>query len=110
MIDNSNKAIFNHLINTLLPMSFRQQEYITALDQFGSFSGAAGISQSTPRAQITRYETSTSTKIFDRSVRPIKTTSIGAPVVKQIKTVLSLKDKLEKTARLYRISKPSSQR
>jgi LysR family hydrogen peroxide-inducible transcriptional activator len=71
--------------------SITQLEYIIALDETKSFSGAAklkNISQPSLSTQIQKVEEELGIVIFDRSQKPMKTTTKGQELISRAKNVI----------------------
>ena len=74
-----------------------QLEYIIAVDEFKNFSRAARechVSQPSLSAQVHKIEDEIGVVIFDRSKKPIVTTTQGQEVIRQAKVVLTETRKL----------------
>lgn len=72
-------------------MTLQQLEYILAVDQYRSFSRAAehcNVTQPTLSAMISKLESELDVRIFDRSIHPIVTTTVGSKIVEKAKQVL----------------------
>jgi LysR family hydrogen peroxide-inducible transcriptional activator len=77
--------------------SLTQLEYIIAVDEYKNFSRAAQdchVSQPSLSAQVQKLEDELGFIIFDRSKKPIITTSYGEEVIRRAKIVLSETRKL----------------
>lgn len=72
-------------------MTLQQLEYILAVDQYKSFSRAAehcNVTQPTLSAMINKLESELDVRIFDRSIQPLVTTTVGRKIVDKAKHVL----------------------
>ena len=72
-------------------MTITQLTYIVAVDKYKNFGAAAqscDVTQPTLSMQIHKLEEQLGVILFDRTEQPIKTTSIGALLVKQARVIL----------------------
>lgn len=72
-------------------MTLQQLEYVLAVDQHKSFSRAAehcNVTQPTLSAMIIKLESELDVRIFDRSIHPIVTTTVGAKIIEKARQVL----------------------
>ncbi|MDO4715401.1 MAG: hydrogen peroxide-inducible genes activator [Bacteroidales bacterium] len=72
-------------------MTLQQLEYVLAVDQHKSFSRAAehcNVTQPTLSAMINKLESELDVRIFDRSIHPIVTTTVGAKIIEKARQVL----------------------
>lgn len=72
-------------------MTFQQLQYVVALDEAGSFTGAAQacfVTQPTLSAQVKKLEDEWGTPLFDRSGQPIRPTPVGERVVAEARATL----------------------
>ena len=73
-------------------------KYVIAVDQLKSFQKAAEachVTQPTLSMQIQKLEDQLDISLFDRSKKPIETTSSGLQMIQQMKNVLAETEKLE---------------
>ncbi|MGS0748404.1 hydrogen peroxide-inducible genes activator [Halpernia sp. GG3] len=72
-------------------MNIQQLEYLIAVNKFKHFGKAAQscfITQPTLSAMIQKFEEELDVKIFDRTTHPIRTTDIGAEIIKQATLII----------------------
>ena len=72
-------------------MTFQQLQYVVALEDSGSFTGAATachVTQPTLSAQVKKLEDEWGTPLFDRSSQPIQATPVGERVVAEARAAL----------------------
>jgi LysR family hydrogen peroxide-inducible transcriptional activator len=73
-------------------MTLTQLEYIVAVDTWRHFGLAAEkccVTQPTLSMQIQKLEEELGVQIFDRSVKPVKTTEIGTEIIHRARTILN---------------------
>lgn len=71
-------------------MTIQQLEYILAVDQFRHFAKAAEhcrVTQPTLSAMIQKLEEELGVKLFDRTVQPVCSTTIGRKVIEQARII-----------------------
>lgn len=79
-------------------MTITQLEYIVAVHTYESFSVAANhcfVTQPTLSMQIQKLEEELNVLIFDRTKNPISTTDVGEKLIRQTKTILQERDRLQ---------------
>jgi len=78
-------------IFTLPNMNIQQLEYILAVDKHRHFAKAAEhcrVTQPTLSMMIQKLEDELGTKLFDRTVQPVRPTNAGKRVIEQARKVL----------------------
>ena len=82
-------------------MTFAQLTYLVALDDHRHFSQAAAachVSQPTLSVQLRKLEDELGVELIDRSHQPVVPTGAGERIIKQARTVLSERDRLQMLA------------
>lgn len=78
-------------------MNFQQLEYALAIHKYKNFGAAAdqcGISQATLSAMIKKLELELDILLFDRSRKPVKTTSEGLVFIEKARDILKIKEEI----------------
>ena len=73
-------------------MNFQQLEYIVAVNKFSHFAMAAdycGVTQPTLSSMVQKLEDELDVKIFERTNKSVKPTTIGLKVIKQAQVVIN---------------------
>ena len=79
-------------------MTITQLEYITAVNNYKSFSVAANhcfVTQPTLSMQIQKLEEELGVVIFDRSRNPISATDVGEQLIRQAKIIIEERDRFQ---------------
>lgn len=79
-------------------MNLQQLEYIIAVDRLKNFVKAAEacfVTQATLSMMVKKLEEELGVKIFDRSRQPVKTTEIGAQIIRQARKTIAESQKIK---------------
>jgi LysR family hydrogen peroxide-inducible transcriptional activator len=86
-------------------MSIRTFQYLVALDETGHFGDAANrcdVTQSTLSLQVKRLEDYLGIELFDRSLRPVRTTQAGKDIIALAREAVGLCQQMKRVAAGYR--------